>query len=85
MNTYTVYLGGLPEWVSADDIRAWLVADDLCADRVTIVCDLPTQISKGFAFLDVANEEERQRIIQRFNRAPLDGHTLRCAVKRPKV
>ena len=29
--SFTVYLGNLPAWVTADDIKSWLVEEDLAA------------------------------------------------------
>ena len=30
--SFTVFLGNLPVWVTADDIKQWLAAEDLVAD-----------------------------------------------------
>ena len=49
---FTVFLGNLPTWVTADDIKQWLAAEDLVADAVKVIRNHETQESKGFAFVE---------------------------------
>ncbi len=79
----TVFLGNLPVWVTADDIKAWLVADNLVADSVKVIRNPETQESKGFAFIEAPNEEEMNLIIRRFDRAPLEERLLRANPAQP--
>ena len=79
----TVFLGNLPTWVTADDIKAWLVADNLVADSVKVIRNPETQESKGFAFIEAPNEEEMNLIIRRFDRAPLEERLLRANPAQP--
>lgn len=79
----TVFLGNLPPWVTADDIKAWLVADNLVADSVKVIRNPETQESKGFAFIEAPNEEEMNSIIRRFDRAPLEDKLLRANPAQP--
>lgn len=79
----TVFLGNLPVWVTADDIKAWLAADNLVADSVKVIRNPETQESKGFAFIEAPNEEEMQSIIRRFDRAPLEDRLLRANAAQP--
>ena len=79
-----IYLGNLPEWVTADDIRSWLDSSDLVCDSIRVIRDFETQASKGYAFLEAPNQEEMESIIQRFNRAPIDGKILRAKTAHPK-
>jgi RNA recognition motif-containing protein len=81
---YNIYLGNLPEWVTADDIRSWLHSSDLVCDEVRVIRDFETQQSKGYAFVEAPNEEEMDAIIRRFNRAPIDGKLLRAKAAHPK-
>lgn len=81
---YNIYLGNLPEWVTADDIRSWLHSSDLVCDEVRVIRDFETQQSKGYAFVEAPNEEEMEAIIRRFNRAPIDGKLLRAKTAHPK-
>src|SRR5208283_4153111 len=79
----TVFLGNLPPWVTADDIKAWLVAENLVADTVKVIRNPETQESKGFAFIEAPNEEEMHLIIKRFDRAPLEDRLLRANPAQP--
>ena len=79
----TVFLGNLPPWVTADDIKSWLVAENLVADSVKVIRNPETQESKGFAFIEAPNEEEMHSIIKRFDNAPLEERLLRANPAHP--
>ena len=81
--SYTVFLGNLPLWVTADDIKSWLAADNLVADNVKVIRNPETQESRGFAFIDAPNQEEMNSIIRRFDRAPLEERLLRANPAQP--
>ncbi|HEU0140031.1 MAG TPA: hypothetical protein VFQ79_09985, partial [Bryobacteraceae bacterium] len=81
--SFTVFLGNLPTWVTADDIKSWLMAESLVADAVKVIRNPETQESKGFAFIDAPNAEEMQSIIKRFDRAPLEDRLLRANPAQP--
>ena len=81
--SFTVFLGNLPVWVTADDIKSWLAADNLVADNIKVIRNPETQESKGFAFIEAPNAEEGQSIIRRFDRAPLEDRLLRANPAQP--
>jgi RNA recognition motif-containing protein len=81
--SFTVFLGNLPVWVTADDIKSWLTADNLVADAVKVIRNPETQESKGFAFIEAPNQEEMNSIIRRFDRAPLEDRLLRANPAQP--
>jgi hypothetical protein len=81
--SFTVFLGNLPAWVTADDIRGWLAAENLVADAIKVIRNPETQESKGFAFIDAPNSEEMNSIIRRFDRAPLEDRMLRANPAQP--
>src|SRR6266699_4360847 len=81
--TFTVFLGNLPVWVTADDIKQWLAAEDLVADAVKVIRNHETQESKGFAFVEAPTSDEMQSIIRRFDRAPLEDRLLRANPAQP--
>jgi len=58
--SFTVFLGNLPTWVTADDIKQWLAAEDLVADAVKVIRNHETQESKGFAFVEAPTADEMQ-------------------------
>jgi RNA recognition motif-containing protein len=81
--SFTVFLGNLPIWVTADDIKQWLTAEDLVADSVKVIRNHETQESKGFAFVEAPTGDEMQAIIRRFDRAPLEDRLLRANPAQP--
>src|SRR5277367_994564 len=81
--SFTVFLGNLPVWVTKDDIKSWLTADNLAFDDVKVIRNPETQESKGFAFIDTPNSEEMNLIIRRFDRAPLEDRLLRANQAQP--
>lgn len=81
--SFTVFLGNLPAWVTADDIKSWLSADNLVADQIKVIRNPETQESKGFAFIEAPNQDEMQSIIRRFDRAPLEERLLRANPAQP--
>ena len=81
--SFTVFLGNLPIWVTADDIQSWLNSESLVADSIKVIRNPETQESKGFAFIEAPNAEEMQAIIRRFDRAPLEDRLLRANPAQP--
>lgn len=81
--SFTVFLGNLPTWVTADEIKQWLGAEDLVADSVKVIRNHETQESKGFAFVEAPTADEMQAIIRRFDRAPLEDKLLRANPAQP--
>src|SRR5437764_11950395 len=81
--SFTVFLGNLPTWVTADDIKQWLAAEDLVSDSVKVIRNHETQESKGFAFVEAPTADEMQAIIRRFDRAPLEDRLLRANPAHP--
>jgi RNA recognition motif-containing protein len=81
--SYTVFLGNLPVWVTADDIKSWLASENLVADAIKVIRNPETQESKGFAFIESPNQDEMNAIIRRFDRAPLEDRLLRANPAQP--
>jgi RNA recognition motif-containing protein len=81
--SFSVFLGNLPTWVTADDIKQWLAAENLVADSIKVIRNHETQESKGFAFIEAPTKEEMQAIIRRFDRAPLEDRLLRANQAQP--
>src|SRR5690349_24776609 len=81
--SFTVFLGNLPTWVTADDIKGWLTAENLVADAIKVIRNPETQESKGFAFIEAPNNDEMNSIIRRFDRAPLEDRLLRANPAQP--
>src|SRR5580765_7450241 len=81
--SFTVFLCNLPTWVTADDSKQWLAAEDLVADSIKVIRNHETQESKGFAFIEAPTADEMQSIIRRFDRAPLEDRLLRANPAQP--
>jgi len=81
--SFTIFLGNLPAWVTADDIKGWLTAESLVADAIKVIRNPETQESKGFAFIEAPNHDEMNAIIRRFDRAPLEDRLLRANPAQP--
>lgn len=81
--SFTVFLGNLPAWVTKDDIKQWLDAENLVADDIKVIRNHETQESKGFAFIEAPTQDEMQSIIRRFDRAPLEDRLLRANQAQP--
>src|SRR5260221_3989896 len=81
--SFPLFLGNLPAWVTADDIKQWLAAEDLVADGVKVIRNHETQESKGFAFVEAPTADEMASIIRRFDRAPLEDRLLRANPAQP--
>src|ERR1700751_5803274 len=81
--SFTVFLGNLPVWVTADDIKHWLTAEDLVADSIKVIRNHETQESKGFAFIEAPTADGMKSIIRRFDRAPLEDRLLRANPAQP--
>lgn len=81
--SFTVFLGNIPAWVTSDDIKSWLTAENLVADQIKVIRNPETQESKGFAFIEAPNNDEMQSIIKRFDRAPLEDRLLRANPAQP--
>ena len=79
--SFTVFLGNLPVWVTADDIKQWLSAEDLVADSVKVIRNHETQESKGFAFVEAPTVDEMQAIIRRF----VDDTKIKQIMEEPAV
>jgi RNA recognition motif-containing protein len=81
--SFTVFLGNLPTWVTKDDIKQWLDAENLVSDEIKVIRNHETQESKGFAFIEAPTQDEMQAIIRRFDRAPLEERLLRANQAQP--
>src|ERR1700683_1001637 len=81
--SFTVFLGNLPIWVTADDIKQWLAAEDLVADSVKVIRNHETQESKGFAFIEAPVAHELKATVRRVERAPLEDKVPRANPAHP--
>ena len=78
-----VYVGNLPFSMGEAELRE-LFGQKGTVDSVTVVRDVETGRSRGFAFVDMATDEDAAKVIAELNAYPLDGRNLTVNEARPK-
>lgn len=77
-----LYVGGLSYGTSQDALRD-AFAQAGTVESATIIMDKMTGRSKGFGFVEMANDEEAQKAIDMWNGKEMDGRTLTVNEARP--
>jgi cold-inducible RNA-binding protein len=72
-----LYVGNLNYNTSEDDIRNAFSADGHQVMSVAIITDRDTGRPKGFAFVEMASEQDAAAVIDAWNGRELDGRPLR--------
>lgn len=70
-----IYVGGLSYHTTKEGLTEVFTQFGTVND-VYIITDRETQQSKGFAFVEMENDEEAVKAMQELNGAKLDGRTL---------
>jgi RNA recognition motif-containing protein len=79
-----LYVGNLPYSATDDSLRQAFEAHG-AVTTVQVIMDRDTGRSKGFAFVEMANDEEAQAAITALNGKELDGRALTVNEARPKT
>jgi cold-inducible RNA-binding protein len=79
-----IYVGNLDYNISEQELRAAFEAYGQ-VDNVTIMRDRDTGQPRGFAFVEMANDEEAQKAIQGTNGTQLGARALNVNEARPKT
>ncbi len=79
-----IYVGNLPYSVSEDDIRKTFEPFGEVGE-VNIIIDRMSGRSKGFGFVEMANDDEGNKAIEGLNGTELDGRQLNVNMARPRV
>jgi RNA recognition motif-containing protein len=79
-----VYVGNLPHSTSETELRN-LFEPHGAIDRVSMVTDRDTGRSRGFAFVEMTNNEEGEKAIAALNGSDLGGRTLIVNEAKPKT
>jgi cold-inducible RNA-binding protein len=79
-----IFVGNLPFSVGEADLQA-LFAQKGSVDSVMVMRDTATGRSRGFAFLEMASEEDARKAITELNAYSIDGRSLTVNEARPKV
>ncbi len=84
VNNKRLYVGNLSWNVRDDSLKA---AFEECGEVTTaqVVLDKATGRSKGFAFVEFANEEDAQKAVEKWDGQDLDGRPLRVNIAQPKT
>jgi cold-inducible RNA-binding protein len=78
-----LYVGNLSYDTSEQDLQT-LFAGAGTVDSVKVMRDMATGRARGFAFVEMASEEEAQNAISTLNNYSLDGRSLAVNEARPK-
>src|SRR5512133_3534283 len=78
-----IYVGNLPFTASEDEVRQAFAAYGTVSS-VAIIKDRETGQSRGFAFVEMPNNEEGTTAINNMNGKPLKGRALKVNEARPR-
>ena len=78
-----LYVGNLPYKTTDEDLTA-LFAQAGAVDSVRVMRDMATGRARGFAFVEMADEDGAQKAISQFHGQPLEGRALVVNEARPK-
>jgi RNA recognition motif-containing protein len=78
-----LYVGNLSFTTSEDELRT-LFAQAGTVSAVDVIMDRETGKSKGFAFVQMSNQQEAEKAISMFNGYSMSNRELRVNVARPK-
>jgi cold-inducible RNA-binding protein len=79
-----IFVGNLDFGATEDGVRSLFEAYG-AVDRVSIKTDRETGRSRGFAFVEMANEAEAERAIAALNGSQFGGRALNVNEARPKT
>ena len=78
-----VYVGNLPYTVSSDELRE-LFATHGAVDSANVVTDRETGRSRGFGFIEMADDAEARKAIDALNDHEMGGRRLVVNEARPR-
>jgi RNA recognition motif-containing protein len=77
-----LYVGNLPYSITADDLKEKFSAVGEVTSS-TIISDKFSGRSKGFGFVEMANDDEAAKAIEQFNEQDMDGRKMIVNEARP--
>ena len=78
-----IYVGNLPYSVTEDELKE-AFAEFGEVTSVSVIMDRFTGQSKGFAFVEMANNSEADEAIKALNESPMKGRNLRVNQAKPR-
>ena len=79
-----LYIGNLPFQATEEELRNWFQEAGANVASVSLVTDKFTGQSRGFAFVEIGNDEEASRAIQTLNGQDFMGRNLTVNEARPR-
>ena len=79
-----IYIGNLNKSTTQEEVTT-LFAQAGAVSGVEVVMDKGTGLSKGFAFVTMANQEEADKAITMFNAYKLGENELKVNIAKPRV
>jgi cold-inducible RNA-binding protein len=79
-----LYVGNLSYSVNETDLRDAFAAEGYDVSEVKVVMDRDTGRPRGFAFVEMATDEEAQKAASEFNQYQMGGRALTVNEARPK-
>lgn len=78
-----LYVGNLPYTAGEEDLQA-LFGSTGTVESVSVMRDMATGRARGFAFVEMASEEDAQNAIKQLNNHEMGGRNLTVNEARPK-
>ncbi len=78
-----LYVGNLPYDTGEQDLQA-LFGEAGTVESVNVMRDMATGRARGFAFVEMASDEDAQKAISQFNNYEMGGRNLNVNEARPK-
>lgn len=79
-----LYVGNLPFQTTEDELQE-LFAQAGTVESVNVIRDRETGRARGFAFVEMANDNDAQSAIQKFHDRPFGGRNLTVNEARPQM
>lgn len=79
-----IYVGNLNKSTTQEELTT-LFTQAGTVSSVEVVMDKGTGTSKGFAFVSMANQEDADKAIAKFNTYDMDGNALKVNIAKPRV
>jgi len=79
-----LYVGNLPFQVTEDELRDWFANAGVTTSNVQVIRDRFSGNSRGFGFVEIADDGEADRAVQMLNGKDFQGRALVVNEARPK-
>ncbi len=80
-----LYIGNLPFSATEDQLQEWFSQVGVTPSGINLIRDRFTGQSRGFAFVEIANDEEADRAINSLNGQNFGGRNLVVNEARPQA